>query len=83
LDQRDEACTAKAEDVLYAVPGVCEFDLNGWSVRELRRDVTGVDAQRRMLLATHRFRTGLFVTAQLREIAERLVLALEQGLSDL
>ena len=76
------ACSRDGSDPLYNVRGVCEFDLGAWSARDLRGEVLSTDAQRRFVLAGHRFRTGLEVTERLRGLATELVETLERSLSN-
>ncbi len=83
LGRRNQACTSDGAEWMYTVPTVCEFDLGGWPVQDLRRDVLSEDGQQRIRLSTHRFDVGLDVTAHLRGVAEALVEALERALADL
>lgn len=78
---RNYACTERDGSWMYRVPTLCDFDMQGWSVTELRSEVHQPDAQRSLLLATHRFRTGLEVTRQLSAVAEELSESLESALS--
>lgn len=77
-----EACSVDASDPTFSIRTVCEFDLGGWSAGGLRQDVMSIDAGQKMLLAGHRFRTGLEVSGQLRLLATELAEAIARELSD-
>jgi hypothetical protein len=80
-ERRNSTCTGSDGTWMYRVPTVCEFDLQGWSVVELRGEIQQPEVQRSLLLATHRFRTGLEVTRQLSAVAEELIESLQVALS--
>lgn len=82
LALRDEACSVEGAEWMFTVYTICEFDLGGWSVDNLREDVQTVDAQQRFRLSTHRFGAGIAVLGLLRDSARDLEAELERALGE-